>query len=58
MESTARTRLHELDMAVRQALSEMTTDELIQLDCHAAIRGVSREELVFQIVSRTVGKRP
>lgn len=58
MESTTRTRLHELDLAVRQALSEMTTDELIRLDCHASIRGVSREELVSQIVSQTAGKRP
>lgn len=54
MESTTRTPLHERELAVRQALRDMTGEQRLQLDIHAALKGVTREQLVVQIVGQTV----
>lgn len=50
MESTTRTP----ELAVRQALRDMTGEQRRQLDIHAALKGVTREQLVVQIVGQTV----
>ncbi|MCZ4321427.1 hypothetical protein [Pseudomonas anguilliseptica] len=54
MESTTRTPLHGRDIAVQQALREMTSEQRRQIDAHAAIKGLTREQLVVQIVCQTV----
>lgn len=51
MESTTRTPLHERDLAVRQALRDLTDEQRCQLDCHAAIRGLTSEQLVVLVVT-------
>lgn len=54
MESTTRTPLHDRDIAVQQALRAMTGEQRCQLDAHAATKGLTREQLVVQIVCQSV----
>lgn len=53
MESTTRTPLHERDLTVQRTLRDLTAEQLRQLDCHAANKGMTREELVVQIVGQS-----
>lgn len=54
MEGTTRTSLREYELAVQQALRDMTGEQRRQLDVHAAIKGLTREQLVVQIVCQAV----
>ncbi|WP_405118774.1 hypothetical protein [Pseudomonas leptonychotis] len=54
MESTTRTPLHERDLAVQRTLRDLTGEQLRQLDCHAAVKGLTREQLVVQVVCQAV----
>lgn len=54
MESTTRTPLHEREFAVQQVLRDLTGEQRRQLDVHAALKGLTREQLVVQIVCNPV----